>query len=711
MNTNYTIKNFRVFDEDGVSVSLKPLTLLTGCNSSGKSSLVKSLMLIYDYFSEIKMDHENGKRINLTVHKLDFTKVPHNSLGKFAKVVNNKSENDTITFGIQTHSLMLGQDVVLGVTFAPGTSDSTNGYIKSISVKKMDGTVIYQSDTENGSMGNLYEVFDEYVRFTYTQHAITHYESISAARCIDYEISDEDYKKLVDNLKAYLNEFKKQYGRRVLKDIVRWNNNQTRQTFIGKTKEFPHDIIEEVKKFNMLHYVPFIGEKLTGNKEEVCNVLCECINEGIIDKATCVILTKVVEDFKTSEFYSFVEYYKHLEKECLTGYKLNSRFGLEKMELPNLPSSHNNSIRANVITMSPYNVTTVGSFSLDDDGFKYAEDESEEVKAQRETAKLAEIAEWEARPLSFEGVFEAMCILSETYCGKEQPFSSAPSPMGAFDYSSHAAYEFMKFVEEAIKEVVVNVVPDSLEYVSSSVINVKRLYPLESNDEFTQILKRYIEAKQNLPKELEYEPNTYFNKWIRAFGVGEKVFVNIDAEGLGVTLRLHKDANDKEGTLLADNGYGITQLFAILLNIEVAIMERSVCNKVRDEFIGGFHGQEDIVKVTSSPTIIIEEPEIHLHPSYQSLLADMLYEAYQNYGIHFIVETHSEYLIRKSQLLVSKMGYQTNDEAEEKCPFITYYVPRNGLPYSLGYRKDGKFRESFGSGFYDEASNLAFEIL
>ena len=57
------------------------------------------------------------------------------------------------------------------------------------------------------------------------------------------------------------------------------------------------------------------------------------------------------------------------------------------------------------------------------------------------------------------------------------------------------------------------------------------------------------------------------------------------------------------------------------------------------------------------------------------------------------------------------MGYQTNDEAEEKCPFITYYVPRNGLPYSLGYRKDGKFRESFGSGFYDEASNLAFEIL
>ena len=40
-----------------------------------------------------------------------------------------------------------------------------------------------------------------------------------------------------------------------------------------------------------------------------------------------------------------------------------------------------------------------------------------------------------------------------------------------------------------------------------------------------------------------------------------------------------------------------------------------------------------------------------------------------------------------------------------------YYIPENSKPYSLGYRKDGKFMESFGTGFYDEASNLAFELL
>ena len=37
MNTKYTIKNFRVFDSYGATIDLKPLTILTGCNSSGKS--------------------------------------------------------------------------------------------------------------------------------------------------------------------------------------------------------------------------------------------------------------------------------------------------------------------------------------------------------------------------------------------------------------------------------------------------------------------------------------------------------------------------------------------------------------------------------------------------------------------------------------------------------------------------------------------------
>ena len=46
MNSKFTVKNFRSFDEEGATFEIAPITLLTGCNSSGKSSLVKSMVLL-----------------------------------------------------------------------------------------------------------------------------------------------------------------------------------------------------------------------------------------------------------------------------------------------------------------------------------------------------------------------------------------------------------------------------------------------------------------------------------------------------------------------------------------------------------------------------------------------------------------------------------------------------------------------------------------
>ena len=46
MNPIFSLKNFRSFGEDGADFELAPITVLTGCNSAGKSSLVKALMLL-----------------------------------------------------------------------------------------------------------------------------------------------------------------------------------------------------------------------------------------------------------------------------------------------------------------------------------------------------------------------------------------------------------------------------------------------------------------------------------------------------------------------------------------------------------------------------------------------------------------------------------------------------------------------------------------
>ena len=113
MNTKLTIKNFRVFDENGVTVDLKPITVLTGCNSSGKSSVVKAALMLNDVWRQLKPIVKGEQRISVcgiyfTTYpsisaSIDFTTYPNNLLGRFDKVLHN-SKNGKITFEYTIYS-------------------------------------------------------------------------------------------------------------------------------------------------------------------------------------------------------------------------------------------------------------------------------------------------------------------------------------------------------------------------------------------------------------------------------------------------------------------------------------------------------------------------------------------------------------------------------------------------------------------------------
>ncbi|MCR4559771.1 MAG: AAA family ATPase, partial [Bacteroidales bacterium] len=101
MNTKLTIKNFRVFDEDGVTVDLKPITVLTGCNSSGKSSVVKAALMLNEFWKQQKDKlHTHGV-------KIDFTTYPINLLGRFEKVLNNGENSKSFVCEYSVYSPLI----------------------------------------------------------------------------------------------------------------------------------------------------------------------------------------------------------------------------------------------------------------------------------------------------------------------------------------------------------------------------------------------------------------------------------------------------------------------------------------------------------------------------------------------------------------------------------------------------------------------------
>ena len=236
-------------------------------------------------------------------------------------------------------------------------------------------------------------------------------------------------------------------------------------------------------------------------------------------------------------------------------------------------------------------------------------------------------------------------------------------------------------------------------YSDSSSVIVKRLYSIEEDNKMCNALRRMQE--DNRPSYLRYSSNfkyegSFLNNWIKKFGIGDKIVVEGTEEGLGMMVYLLR--NEKK-RLLADEGYGITQLVSLLLTIDSSIRDK--CPYLpydSDEF------------AYETNTICIEEPEIHLHPKYQSLLADMFVEAYQKYNIHFIIETHSEYLIRKLQVMVADKG-----NALKPNDVSLNYVEKDGTTgistnRQIKILEDGGLDGYFGKGFYDQADELALEL-
>ena len=234
--------------------------------------------------------------------------------------------------------------------------------------------------------------------------------------------------------------------------------------------------------------------------------------------------------------------------------------------------------------------------------------------------------------------------------------------------------------------------------------------------EFASILQ---EISYNLFK-VDGETYDFICYWLREFNVGSDFRINpvSEEESEKEFQLLIKDVKTDQWFDSTQIGRGALQIVSILfriglINIRYTLASneyRKILYKLPMNWQWSDWSDINREKLLASPLIILEEPEICLHPCAQSKLAEMMIHANMKFGIRFIVETHSEYIIRCTQVLVAKESYD-DFTIRYKNPFKVYYFPSYGIPYDMEYRPNGRFERPFGKGFFDEATKWNDQLI
>ncbi len=134
--------------------------------------------------------------------------------------------------------------------------------------------------------------------------------------------------------------------------------------------------------------------------------------------------------------------------------------------------------------------------------------------------------------------------------------------------------------------------------------------------------------QRNLGKRTHYKPfQEIIAHWLRKLGLIHEFRVEeIGEESNLYRAHVRQQAKGPEA-LLTDVGFGVSQVLPVLVLLYY---------------------------VPEGSTLLLEQPEIHLHPSVQSGLADAILSAATTRNLQVIVESHSEHLLKRLQRRVAE---------------------------------------------------------
>ena len=230
-------------------------------------------------------------------------------------------------------------------------------------------------------------------------------------------------------------------------------------------------------------------------------------------------------------------------------------------------------------------------------------------------------------------------------------------------------------------------------YVSLQVTGIEYINPLISKpvardyrEDDRKIIKR-IRDINDLVDFLD-NPNTRpifkerLTKILSEFGIADEIEIKKEGQSRELRIVLNEINNN-----ILDVGFGVS--------LQLPIFAQAMISEVESR--QGKKGE----------TLLIEQPEVHLHPRLQAKFIDALLGIGKN-NIFFI-ETHSEHIIRMLQLLVKESRYDLRFQ-----DISIYYMRKEGktlIKTKHIIDNDGKLIPSFPKGFYDASYDLAFQLM
>ncbi|RIK36686.1 MAG: hypothetical protein DCC55_26570, partial [Chloroflexi bacterium] len=159
------------------------------------------------------------------------------------------------------------------------------------------------------------------------------------------------------------------------------------------------------------------------------------------------------------------------------------------------------------------------------------------------------------------------------------------------------------------------------------------------------VVQTYLAGQRNQANQDRLDQ---INHWLDDAGVGKRlVFKPVNQQETLYEVELVENLGTQSlQPNLREVGFGVSQVLPVLIQAMLA---------------------------PAGSMVMIEQPELHLHPAAQAELGD-LFIAATKFGVRFLIETHSEHLLLRLRSRITKSRLRTLEQVEEISNALVHKV-------------------------------------